>query len=188
MQVCEFYFDFCRDLHRRCDEQDEILCVSSIGQSGLSHEHTAYSLQDQLRHKTVLVAALLGRADVDECAWMTDIGMYSRANTIVPLTIMGHSIGAWICLKIASELDDSVDTTQLRSVVSLFPTIRSLSVGLHPVVRIATYPIVRHVAAAVLHIAPTWLARFLLHATNDMTDESKYATAGNMNEMIVPFY
>jgi len=71
--------------------------------------------------------------------------------------LIGHSIGAYICLKVAHRNPDF----NVKYIVNLFPTIRHLWSGLAPAIKLFILPGFRHSAAALIHHCPFWIQKNL---------------------------
>lgn len=168
--VCEFYYDFACALSAQCGHEDEIVVASHLGHCG-RRIGAAFSLDEQVEHKRELLAALVGES-ADSQRILRDLRLAPR--TDVPIVLAGHSIGAYICFKLAAA-DGARARPRVRRVLALFPTFRDLAAGLVPLVRVAVLPGFRHLFAALLGFMPTFLTHRLLHATHAMSDEAKYA-------------
>lgn len=175
--VCEFYYDFADALHRLLNESAEIVVVSHLGHCGRSTAGAAFSLDDQIAHKRHLLRAILGESDDSERVFR-ELGL-PIAHASLPLILAGHSIGAFVCFKLLAERP--ADCRRVSRVLALMPTFRNLYEGLAPFVRVAVQPGVRHLFAALLGYLPNSVSRWLMHYSNGMSDESKYATADKLS-------
>jgi pimeloyl-ACP methyl ester carboxylesterase len=168
--VCEFYYDFAQALHAQCDEKDEIVVVSHIGHCG-QRVGDAFSLDDQVLHKRALLSALLDDAD-DAQRIKRELNVSTAPG--LPIVLAGHSIGAYICFKLAAA------EPRVRRVLALFPTFRNLREGLIPLIRVAVLPGVRQTFAALLGYLPNFVVSQLLHWSHGLSDETKYALSQNI--------
>ena len=145
-------------------------------------------MTDQIAHKRRLLNALLGEEDDDEDVAAAENNRRNIANKNVanktndannqrvslieelglqggpstpdrPLLLLGHSIGAYVNLKLAAERLSTSRAAALH-LVCLFPTFRDLYSGLAPGVKVCVAPGMRQVVANVLHYAPKWLSRW----------------------------
>jgi len=171
--VCEFYYEFARLLFEHSSQRDDIVVVSHAGHCGRDIENNAtFSLQDQIKHKLVVLDQL-SDSESNLCREF-DI---EPASDDSPFILLGHSIGAYINMKLYL----AKPQLPIKTIVNLFPTFRNLYDGLVPAVRLAVQPGMRQIFACILHYAPTWMSRMLLKLSNELSDEAKYATADKLS-------
>lgn len=124
--VVDYYTPYLDTIYhsRECAGSVEILAVGHRGHTaleetseeerGASHkwQKEGTSLQAQVRHKVEVVKAIrkaYPRSDRDD-------------DEDVKIIIVGHSVGAWIGLRVLEEMGDDIDGLQL-----LFPTVMNIA-------------------------------------------------------------
>ncbi|KAL6073325.1 hypothetical protein QOT17_004982 [Balamuthia mandrillaris] len=137
--VIDFYVDFLEALHQHCDGRFPIYGVSHAGHSssGDLNNGAVYSLQEQIQHKIHFLDGLRGKRR---------------------LVLMGHSLGAYICLQVAKRRPDF----RVEQVLSLFPAIHDLYQGLPPPIKLFMRPGFRQLIGWLLHYIPLSIKRRLL--------------------------
>lgn len=104
--VVDFYADYCRELHRKLDEATVVYTVGHAGHS-ISSQTTStsgsriFNLSEQLAHK------------------LSAINFLQKRHPSAKFTLVGHSIGAWMCIELLKSLEEA----HVKQLLLLFPTV-----------------------------------------------------------------
>lgn len=102
------------------DERDTFVVASHAGHCGRATAGgQIYSLAQQVTHRLALVDALLGDSSAAAQTLLRELNV-DVATPSSPMVILGHSIGAYINMKVACQRPQA----PIVSVVNLFPTFR----------------------------------------------------------------
>jgi len=104
--VIDFYIPFIDSLFEKFDQKYDVVGIAHAGHSGTAPQ--IYSVEDQITHK------------IDALEYLSSL--FNDPEFV----LMGHSVGAYINLKVVSRRPDF----GIKHVVNLFPTIRHLWQGL----------------------------------------------------------
>jgi pimeloyl-ACP methyl ester carboxylesterase len=118
--VSEFYYEFARLLFEQSSQRDDICVVSHAGHCGRDiPNNEIFSLKDQIEHKLVVIDQLCSQNSE-----LCNVFGIDAASKESPLVLLGHSIGAYINMKLSLARPQA----PIDSIVNLFPTFRYVSV------------------------------------------------------------
>ena len=162
--LVRFYHTFLGSLHAHLGQRHLALCVSHAGhvEAGNVAATGLYSLEQQIEHKLAIL---------------------DRLPAGTPVVLLGHSIGAYMCLEIARRRPQM----RIERVFALFPTVRSLNDGLSPVVRWMMLPQVRYLSSLAVGLLPRAFFGLLMGVRHYLGFDSKYDADARrliMNEML----
>jgi pimeloyl-ACP methyl ester carboxylesterase len=152
--ILPYYETFLHSMHQKLDKRHRILAVNHLGhhsdnthkENGSNHEF--FGLTDQVQHKIAFVDSLL------------------EANPEEEFIFMGHSIGAYMVMRMLMERPD----IKAKKVYHLFPTLHSLKVA--PFIEVVTYPWIRDVLIPVVANAPQVVKDFFVWMSGSSHDEA----------------
>ncbi|KJE92912.1 hypothetical protein CAOG_03794 [Capsaspora owczarzaki ATCC 30864] len=116
--VAEFYLPYMRHLWTASEHSVDVVAISHAGHSIASANNgRLFSLEEQIAHKVDFVRALLRNGGVN------NLDKSNSEPDNVQLVLMGHSVGAHICLKVLQRLS-AQERTRVSLTTLLFPTIQ----------------------------------------------------------------
>jgi hypothetical protein len=130
-----------------------VQCLAAVGHANhgsLISEERVFLLEDQIEHKRRFMKQLTLRHGED-----------------TRFILMGHSIGAYMCLKLLA-----LNEFDVLQCFMLFPTFRHLYAGFNWFVKLAVRPVMRNVLANIVHYASP-ITPHVLKLTRDLSDEAK---------------
>jgi len=160
--IIDFYEPFIELLYEKLGQLYDIIGVAHAGHSEL-FDPKVHSLDDQIQHKIDVLHYLLSK------------------NAQSHFILIGHSVGAYISLKIWSKRKD----LGIRKVVCLFPTIKHLWNGLAPAVKLFILPGFRHMLSTLVHFSPRFINDLLIGMVSSQSDEARYVTSSKVNYYLV---
>eukprot|EP01098_Paradermamoeba_levis_P010447 TRINITY_DN4389_c0_g1_i1.p1 TRINITY_DN4389_c0_g1~~TRINITY_DN4389_c0_g1_i1.p1 ORF type:complete len:322 (-),score=77.59 TRINITY_DN4389_c0_g1_i1:176-1075(-) len=169
--VIGFYQTFIDTLYLRLDQQFSIVGVGHAGHGAKGENgKNVFGLQEQVDHKVNFL----------ETCPNLELFQNSDNQPVSNFILIGHSIGAYICVKVKKRKNESV-----VHVVNLFPTFKKLWDGLAFPVRVLVQPMIRQGFATLLHYSPTSVTNFLLYMSGRLTDEAKYVISSSLDYHLV---
>lgn len=113
--LLDYYDDFLLELHNKVPDSYAILCTSHVGHDpSVPPPAKPFDIYQTLETKIELVAALQQSLN----AWHAEGGVKFEHLPPPRFTLMGHSVGAWMCSQMLERNPEGIHVTYL-----LFPTL-----------------------------------------------------------------
>lgn len=164
--VVDFYTLFVDTLFSNLEGKHEVVAVAHAGHTGTPVENKIFSVEDQIQHKIDVLEHLRKES-------------VHKTNT--NFVLIGHSVGAYICLKVLKRRPD----LGVINVVNLFPTIKHLWQGLAPAVKVLILPGVRNAMSTLVHYLPTKVTSSIVSYVATLSDEARYVMSNKVNYHLI---
>lgn len=151
--IIDFYSSFIEHLFTVLEGKHDVLGIGHAGHNlPDSNGQRFFNLQDQIDHKI---------------AFLEDL---RKDNPKVRFVLLGHSVGAYMALKVLHRRPD----LPVVQVFPLFPTLCNLWSGLSVSKRMLSTAMLRHSLPSLVRWLPLWAVRGLVRVSGELVEESHY--------------
>lgn len=170
--IPDFYAEYMKTVSQASKGIVDVRCVAHLGHTSYGkNKGRVFNLEEQVAHKVGYVNQVL------------------KDHPTSKIALAGHSVGAYICLRILEALDKKDSETRVVRTLLLFPTISDIGSTPNGKVMTPLFSLIpRYAIASVAHLLsflPNRVREFVIHTHVGERDEAVFRGAFHMTNFLV---